>query len=190
MRIEKHIGIFEDAVNVEACSEIIKLFDYWKVRKHTYSRGDKSIADDEQLNVDPTGANSVDLFFEGALGSFVTPALSACYDKYCDKYAALQKAQPHTFFQSKLQKTLPSQGYHTWHFENDGYQYRHRLTAFMLYLNDVEDGGETEFLYESVRIKPKAGTILIFPVSYTHTHRGNPPLSGEKYILTGWSEFR
>jgi len=61
--------------------------------------------------------------------------------------------------------------------------------AFILYLNDVADGGETEFLYYPRRIKPKTGKLVLFPGGYTHTHRGNPPLLGTKYILTGWVEF-
>jgi len=58
----------------------------------------------------------------------------------------------------------------------------------MLYLNTVSEGGETEFLYLHRRIKPLQGRLLIFPASFTHTHRGNPPLSGDKYILTSWLE--
>ena len=61
-----------------------------------------------------------------------------------------------------------------------------RWVAWMVYLNDVEEGGETEFLYQSLRIKPKKGMAVIWPGTYTHLHRGNPPLKGDKYILTGW----
>ena len=60
------------------------------------------------------------------------------------------------------------------------------MVAWMVYLNDVEEGGETEFLYQSLRIKPKANMAVLWPGSFTHIHRGNPPLSGDKYILTGW----
>ena len=59
----------------------------------------------------------------------------------------------------------------------------------MLYLNDVKEGGETEFLYQHKRYQPKEGTLLIFPAGFTHTHRGNPPISNDKYIVTGWLEF-
>ena len=65
----------------------------------------------------------------------------------------------------------------------------HRLALVLLYLNDVAEGGETEFLYQSLRIKPKKGTVIICPTDFTHTHRGNPPLSKTKYIATGWVEF-
>jgi hypothetical protein len=40
-----------------------------------------------------------------------------------------------------------------------------------------------------MRIAPKMGTLVLFPASFTHTHRGNPPLSGEKYFITSWLQF-
>ena len=59
----------------------------------------------------------------------------------------------------------------------------------MFYLNDVAEGGETEFYYQDVKIKPKAGTMVIAPAYFTHTHRGNVPKSNDKYILTSWVLF-
>ena len=88
----------------------------------------------------------------------------------------------------KIQKTLPGEGYHIWHCEKDPTESR-RVLAWMLYLNDVEEGGETEFLHQKLRYLPKKGDFLVWPASFTHLHRGNPPLSGEKYIVTGWYEY-
>tara|TARA_B100001250_G_scaffold286370_1_gene248359 strand:- start:289 stop:900 length:612 start_codon:yes stop_codon:yes gene_type:complete len=87
-----------------------------------------------------------------------------------------------------IQKTSKSQGYHVWHYEDGPYANNRRMFATMLYLNDVEEGGETEFLYQSLRVKPERGKFLIWPAQWMHTHRGNPPLSGEKYIITSWIE--
>jgi hypothetical protein len=77
---------------------------------------------------------------------------------------------------------------HNWHSENSNRHVQNRLLAYTLYLNDVDEGGETEFLYYHKRLKPKAGTLAIWPAGFAHTHRGNPPLSNEKYIITGWVE--
>ena len=85
-----------------------------------------------------------------------------------------------------LQKTEPLQGYHTFHSENLAWHGHNRTLAWMLYLNDIEEGGETEFLYQQLKIKPKRNTFVIWSGSFTHLHRGNPPISGTKYILTGW----
>ena len=58
--------------------------------------------------------------------------------------------------------------------------------VWSIFLNDVEEGGETEFLYHSMRVKAKKGSMLLFPAGFTHLHRGNPPMSNTKYIATGW----
>lgn len=65
----------------------------------------------------------------------------------------------------------------------------HRVLLFMFYLNDVEEGGETEFYYQQKSIRPKAGRMVIAPAGFTHTHRGNVPQSNDKYILTSWMLF-
>ena len=85
-----------------------------------------------------------------------------------------------------IQKTEVGGGYHSWHCENNYWTVRNRLFAWMIYLNDVQEGGETEFLYQKTRFKPKRNMGLLWPGSFTHTHRGNPPLSETKYVLTGW----
>ena len=84
-------------------------------------------------------------------------------------------------------------GYPYWHSENYPQQGSveplHRNLLFMFYLNDVEEGGETEFYYQKEKIKPKAGRMVIAPSGFTHTHRGNVPVSNDKYILTSWVLF-
>ncbi|WP_306523150.1 2OG-Fe(II) oxygenase [Rheinheimera sp.] len=62
----------------------------------------------------------------------------------------------------------------------------HRTLLFMYYLNDVTEGGETEFYYQNKAIRPKAGRMVIAPAYFTHTHRGCVPKSNDKYILTSW----
>jgi 2OG-Fe(II) oxygenase superfamily len=62
----------------------------------------------------------------------------------------------------------------------------HRSLLFMFYLNDVAEGGQTEFFYQEKAIQPKAGRMVIAPAYFTHTHRGCVPVSNDKYILTSW----
>lgn len=59
------------------------------------------------------------------------------------------------------------------------------ILTFIWYLNDVDNGGETEF-FDEIKIKPKQGRLLIFPSVWPYLHKGNIPLSSDKYILTGW----
>ena len=61
-----------------------------------------------------------------------------------------------------------------------------RALVFSVYLNDVKEGGETEFLNQAMRIKPKKGRVVVFPAGFPYVHRGNQPMKGEKYLMTSW----
>lgn len=65
----------------------------------------------------------------------------------------------------------------------------HRTLLFMFYLNDVAEGGQTEFYYQQKTIQPAQGRMVIAPAYFTHTHRGCTPISADKYILTSWILF-
>lgn len=86
----------------------------------------------------------------------------------------------------KFQYTPITGGYSVWHIEQTGGVSCRRVLAWSIYLNDVDEGGETEFLYQGARYQPKSGSLLMWPASITHPHRGNPPISNEKFIVTGW----
>lgn len=80
--------------------------------------------------------------------------------------------------------------YNYWHCEvfpeKNSVEALHRTLLFMFYLNDVEEGGSTDFYYQQRSIKPKQGRMVIAPGYFTHTHRGSTPVSNDKYILTSW----
>jgi len=59
----------------------------------------------------------------------------------------------------------------------------------MTYLNDIKEGGETEFYYQKLKIKPETGLTLIWGTDWTTTHRGIPSKTETKYIATGWYSF-
>lgn len=90
-----------------------------------------------------------------------------------------------------LQKYLADQGgYPYWHSEqyprHDGGEALHRAVLWTVYLNDGFDDGETEFLHQGRKVAPRTGSLLIAPAGFTHTHRGNRPRGGNKYIATSW----
>jgi len=87
-------------------------------------------------------------------------------------------------------------GYPHWHSEQFPDPNRednaslHRVLLWLIYLNDVAEGGETEFLYQRAAIQPKVGSLVLAPCGFTHTHCGKSPLSSDKYVLTGWVKYR
>lgn len=85
-------------------------------------------------------------------------------------------------------------GYPYWHcelFPRDGSaETLHRHLLWTIYLNDGFDAGETEFLFQQRKIAPRTGDLLIAPTAFTHTHRGNKPQNGDKFIATSWILFQ
>jgi hypothetical protein len=87
-------------------------------------------------------------------------------------------------------------GYHHWHSEHfphptdPAQKSLHRVLLWLVYLNDVEKGGETEFFYQNQKIKPKKGSLVLAPVNFTYTHRGCIPESNDKYVLASWLMYK
>jgi hypothetical protein len=85
-------------------------------------------------------------------------------------------------------------GYPYWHCElypkDASAETLHRTLLWTLYLNDGFEAGETEFLYQQRLIRPQVGSLLLAPAAFTHTHRGNRPRGGDKYIATSWVLFQ
>ena len=88
-----------------------------------------------------------------------------------------------------IQRTNPGEHYH-WHIDGGSHDFSQRQLVAIWYLNDVHGpGGETEFLFQDVRIKPEAGKLVLFPPFWTHEHRGVTLEKGVKYIATTWVVF-
>ena len=88
-----------------------------------------------------------------------------------------------------VQKYNPGDHFSHLHCERTSLNSLHRLFAFMTYLNNVEDGGKTNFDYYGIKVKPEIGKTLIWPAEWTHAHTGEVLKSGTKYIVTGWLHF-
>lgn len=123
------------------------------------------------------GEHFIDIFMGG---------LQKCFNEYTSEYDILTD-MPLRCTSVKMQKTDPGQGYHVWHCEQENDITGNRCLVYSAYLNDVDDAGETEFLYQRLRIPPKENTVVFWPAAFTHAHRGNV-VHGQKskYIITGW----
>ena len=101
------------------------------------------------------------------------------------------------FDQINLQKYHKDKGnFNHWHSEHYPHpsdpeqKSLHRTLLWLIYLNDVEVGGETEFLYQQAKIKPSQGSLVLSPCGFTHTHRGITPISSDKYVLASWVMYK
>jgi hypothetical protein len=187
---EQFIGIYENAFSKEYCDDLIRAYDLaievgYGLQRQDNEPFSKLYKCDTQL-FNSCGDIRVPL---PSVKNFHNIFWNVCYPLYQNEYPLLKESAPHANYGFKIQKTNLREGYHVWHYESSTRETSNRLLAWMVYLNDVQDGGETEFLYQSMRIKPKQGTLVIWPAAFTHGHRGNPPLTEPKYIITGWTEF-
>lgn len=75
------------------------------------------------------------------------------------------------------------------HVDVVNYATARRYLALLFYLNDVDEGGETEFPLHGKMIKPEAGSVLVFPPTWEYPHAGRPPVSGSKYIMSTYLHY-
>ena len=190
--ITNFIGVYDNYITKENCDKAIKLFDDQNKFNNTMNRRNFENASaikkkDMQFFV---SEDNIEIWWE-ELKLIIINFEIALKNYIQDTGVGDAYNVPFHYTRLKIQKTLPSEGYHTWHIEHGkGFDLEARALVFSIYLNDVDEGGETEFLHFSKRVKPKTGRIVIWPSGFPYLHRGNPPLSGKKYILTSWLMLR
>lgn len=186
------VGVYDNALTPAECKEVINYFEEMKKLGVVFNRqalkdGMAHQRDDESVFLMDT-----DTFYLDKTHPVLQTILNKlweCYSQYTDKFSILKDSWKHGVLSMKVQKTKPGGGFHNWHYETNGKLSSGRFLTFIVYLNTVSVGGETEFLYLHRRINPVEGRLIIWPGEFTHTHRGNPPISGDKHIVTGWIEF-
>ena len=189
------IRVYKNAYTDEFCDKVI---DAWEsitktddeTKNHDWSqvgyRRDKAIFMDEWS--EDILKDEVDLRTETTKGVF--NGLIPKVNDYLKDVGVFEEVRcvPHNVKVQKYDHTRGG-GYYQFHSEQSGTNghYLKRLLTYTLYLNDVPEGeGETEFLNQGFRYQPSKGDLVIFPAFFTHTHRGNPVYTTDKYIATGW----
>ena len=186
------IGIYDESVPVELCNVFVK---NWEEAKKNQTIIDLSKQNDTgyQENSHPL-VRKDEVAYVAPLQSTIYPVppvrtyfkyLKECLNLYMVRYSIVFHGSVRNDV-FKIHKVRKTEGYHSWHYERNDPPSLERLMVYMTYLEVPEKGGETEFLEQSLRIEPIVGRTLIWPAGFTHMHRGNPPLDGEKMYITGW----
>lgn len=193
MDISKFIYYKENAFTDEFCDEMISLFEKQNAINQTnvgrMAGGiDLTVKNTTEINLfnHPEQVNDKTFFniinehlsnhYLGNLpGRFYFDAPNKVFIGSC-KYPVCQ-----------IQKYEKNVGhYERWHLEIENLSSSNRVFSMIVYLNDVEEGGETGFLYSESKIKPKKGSLVIFPSSFPFVHCGFKPISHDKYIIATW----
>ncbi len=89
----------------------------------------------------------------------------------------------------QIQRYKPGEHFQSPHSERVSFGLMHRVLAWMTYLNEVDEGGQTRFHHYDLDVTPERGKTLIWPAEWTHVHAGQIVKRGTKYIITGWMHF-
>ena len=115
----------------------------------------------------------------------IYPKVNNCMNHYLNEFSVL-KNNKFLINCFKFKKIPENGGFFDWHCEQSDSYNIYRTLVIQIYLNNDFSNGETEFKYYNKKILPEIGKVLIYPAAFTHTHRGNPPIGGTKYLVSTW----
>ena len=118
--------------------------------------------------------------------------LAAGLEKYKKIYPGLDTSVRRwsLFLTCQLMKYEPGDAYWQEHCENDGSGHiSERLMGWMIYLNDIQEGGGTMFTQQNFIARPREGDLYIWPAAWTHLHKRIVAPKEYKYIITGWCNY-
>lgn len=179
------------ALSPELCRGFIDTFETSEDRQslgQIYRKNSESNSDIKQ---------SVDISFTpkdlqdpkwGYLLSNLVPIVESGLNDYILRYRhGLTQVDPFRMSPVfNMQRYRPSEAFHGFHCERAGLNHLDRILVWMIYLNTLTDGGETEFYYQHHFERPEEGKLVIWPSDWTYLHRGIASSTQTKYILTGW----
>jgi len=162
-----------------------KLINYHKNSNNKYAgRTGNEICIKEKISTDVVLNENDEIFNEYSY------QFQLMLNKYINDYPMCNAYKPFGLIEKiNLQHYKPNEGFFVYHCERSNLQSSSRHLTWITYLNDVNDAGETEFLHQKLKIKPKKGLTIIFPVDWTFTHKGITSPTEEKYIATSWLSY-
>ena len=185
-RITDFIIRYEKIFTRDECRNLIEKIDFLDENAVLFPQPENNRAFQDQDAINIFVDDGVTLPEASIISKQIFPKIQPCVDNYLERFPVLgiRKFMIHD---CKIKKIKCGAGFHTWHYENGDVSNSRRTFVVQIYLNDDFDGGETEFLYQNKREKASAGDVLVFPCQFTHVHRGNPPIDGDKYLVTSWA---
>ena len=180
------IYTFNDILSPEECQSLMRLIDT-KLRPSTVS--DET---DSCLVSDYRTSQTSDLhYFDDPLYLSLDRRIADTLGLYnfLGEIMQAQKYEPGQYYKEHWDFFMPTTREYKIYCEWMG----QRTWTAMVYLNDVEEGGETYFKHLKLRVKPKQGTLIAWNNLYKNglpnlktMHEACPPISGDKYVITKW----
>ncbi|NRA02025.1 MAG: 2OG-Fe(II) oxygenase [Myxococcales bacterium] len=180
--MEDFVRVYDGALASAECADMVARFD--RDRDHQFSgtvsgpQGESIQSDLKQaaeLLTQSPGWEDVDELLYGSLARHLDLYLRDV-EALCSFPGSGLGDQSY-----RIRRYAAGQGF-DWHIDNASEETFPRVLAAQWYLNTVERGGETEFRASGRKIACVEGRLALFPVQWTLSHRGVPPVSGPKYV--------
>ena len=192
--MDRYIKVYDDVIDADSCNLLIGKFESAEEDQYEVIRQaerDKAIAF-TQINL----ANSADW-------TSVQNGMLEVFQDYIMHYINDCNIQPKQWPQTYGYEAIRIKRY----LDNDYDRFdphvdvmnsetSKRFLAFFVYLNDVDEGGETEFVqltkpgtHIPLKIKAQQGRLLMFPPQWMYYHAGLKPVSNSKYLIHSYCHY-
>jgi hypothetical protein len=178
------IHIYENALESNICDFLISLFDQEPDKHERHDNDGKPNFTQFNFTENRDLTSEVEQVHNHVIKNVFTYR-----DKYYEFVDTRVFPKDHAFEQFRIKKYNPGgEDRFDTHVDVIDHASSRRFLSFMWYLNDVETGGETVF--KDLIIKPKKGTLLVFPPLWMFPHKGNPPITDSKYIMSTYLHYK
>jgi hypothetical protein len=192
MELKDFIRIHDNLIPREVCQDLIRAYDASRLSQAA-KVGEHRHTDPSMRHCDVLSLLDPDLAKRSPeLHRFVPYYLqrfTAELKRYLEAFPVLSNVGSFALTQLDILKYARGHGFYRWHPDSTRSTSQRVLSA-LLYLNDVEEGGETEFSYAETKILPRSGRLAIFPAAWLFEHRGVGPVSDDKYVIVSWMAFQ
>jgi len=181
-----YVRIYDEVLEPEMCKEMIDIFndkeDEFDTRRKSSHSWEKDYRSFIEVNI--SAEEPFKPFLEEYYGR-----LQRVYEHYKQVTESDFFPSQFAFEDSRLKRYFNNDhDQFGWHADVGDKPSASRYLAMFIYLNDVEEGGETEFEIDCL-VKPKCGTMVVFPPMWMYPHRGRKPISNDKYILSTYLHY-
>jgi hypothetical protein len=177
------IRIYDNALDTKMCEHIVEIFENNTEHWERFDNNRKP--NFAQLNLTKLSLDSEDLQY---INNYISGRVAIYKDNYLNDFGKEYFPMNYSYEEYRIKKyNNDGQDAFDVHVDVMDHSSSKRFLSFFWYLNDVEEGGETVFW--NYKIKPKAGTLVIFPPMWMFPHAGNEPISGPKYLLSTYLHY-
>lgn len=172
MRMTDTIMIIDEVLDKTFCEMLIKKFED---AEHVARNNEVQLFD--EVNLNQAGWN-------WELERIILPIREIFLNEYQMQFPDYCFPKRYAYEESRMKRYKANEGHFSKHVDVGDYDSARRFLVAFYYLNDVEDGGETVFYFDKeIKVKPKAGRLIMFPPMWMYPHAGTMPISNNKYIV-------